>query len=162
MLIDVLLALEIIMIGFIIPHGARKKVFTEKFLKDNFGKEHTEAFGEDIKGEGYPDMGSGLYASKLTYKEWHQFNSAQRAHYNFVEWIASTLILIIVAGIYFPMPAAGLGLAIFIGRLIYSIGYAMNGPKGRSIGAVINDIAILGVFVLGVISSIYFIVGKDI
>jgi len=107
-------------------------------------------------------MGSGLYASKLSYKEWYEFNSAQRAHYNFLEWIASTLVMIFIAGIYFPIPAASLGLAIFIARIIYSVGYVVGGPKGRSVGALVNDFAILAEFVLAVISSIYFIVGKDI
>ena len=107
-------------------------------------------------------MGSGKYSQKLSYKDWYEFNSAQRAHYNFVEWIASTLLLIIVAGVYFPIPAAVLGLVIFIARLIYSLGYAMGGPKGRTIGALLNDIAFLGVLVLSFISSIYFIIGKDV
>jgi uncharacterized membrane protein len=70
--------------------------------------------------------------------------------------------LILVAGIYFPIPAAVLGLAIFIGRIIYSVGYVIGGPKGRSIGALINDFAMLGAFVLSVISSVYFIIGKDV
>lgn len=70
--------------------------------------------------------------------------------------------MIAVAGIYFPIPAASLGLAIFIGRIIYSVGYVMGGPKGRSVGALINDFAMLAAFVLSVISSIYFIVGKEL
>lgn len=70
--------------------------------------------------------------------------------------------MILVAGIYFPIPAAVLGLAIFIGRIIYSVGYVIGGPKGRSIGALINDFAMLGAFVLSVISSVYFIIGKDV
>ena len=107
-------------------------------------------------------MGNGKYSEKLSYKDWYEFNSAQRAHYNFVEWIASTLILIAIAGVYFPIPAAALGLAIFIARLIYSLGYALGGPRGRSVGALINDVAFLAVFVLSFISSVYFIVGKDI
>ena len=105
-------------------------------------------------------MGSGRYSQKLTYKQWYEFNSAQRAHYNFVEWIASTLALLLIAGVYFPIPSAALGLAIFIGRLIYAIGYLTGGPQGRLIGVLINDFAFLGSFVLGFISSIYFIVGK--
>ncbi len=76
--------------------------------------------------------------------------------------IASILLLVIVAGIYFPLPAAGLGAVIFLSRIVYSIGYIYNGPKGRYIGAYTNDIAILGVFVLGVLSSVYFLLGKDI
>ena len=107
-------------------------------------------------------MGNGRYAAKLSYKEWYEFNSAQRAHYNFVEWIASSIILILIAGLYFPIPGAALGLALFIARLIYSIGYAYSGPKGRSIGALINDLAFLGLFVLAFISSVYCIIGKDL
>jgi glutathione S-transferase len=98
----------------------------------------------------------------LSYKEWYEFNSAQRAHYNFVEWIASTLLLVLVSGIYFPIPAAVLGLTIFIARIIYSVGYVIDGPKGRFIGALINNLAILGVFVLSVISSVYLTIGKDV
>lgn len=107
-------------------------------------------------------MGNGRYAEKLSYKAWYEFNSAQRAHYNFVEWIASTLILVTISGIYFPIPAAALGMAIFIARIIYSLGYIMGGPKGRSIGALINDFAFLAIFVLSFISSVYFITGKDV
>ncbi len=29
-------------------------------------------------------MGNGKYAQKLTYQQWYDFNSAQRAHYNFL------------------------------------------------------------------------------
>lgn len=145
-----------------IPGRARSKTFPVEFMKEHFGKDHQEAFHEEIKAEGAPDMGSGRYSSKLSYKAWYEFNSAQRAHYNFVEWIASTLVLIAVSGVYFPIPAAALGLTIFIARIIYSVGYAMGGPRGRSIGALINDVAFLGVFVLSFLSSVYFIIGKDI
>jgi len=30
-------------------------------------------------------MGSGRYSEKLEYKEWFEFNNAQRVHVNFVE-----------------------------------------------------------------------------
>jgi glutathione S-transferase len=70
------------------------------------------------------------------------------------------LIFLLISGVYFPIPAAALGLAIFIGRLAYAIGYMTGGPAGRMIGVLINDLAILGAFVLSVISSIFFIVDK--
>ena len=38
LLIDALIAFQIIIIGFVVPMGSRKKVFTEEFLRDNFGK----------------------------------------------------------------------------------------------------------------------------
>lgn len=107
-------------------------------------------------------MGGGRYSNKLSYKQWYEFSSAQRAHYNFLEWIASTLVFLLVAGIYFPIPAAALGLGVFIGRLTYAIGYAMGGPNGRLIGVLINDLAILGAFVLAFISSVKFIVGSQV
>ncbi len=39
-------------------------------MKEHFQKDHMEAFGEDIGKGGYPDMGSGKYSQKLTYKQW--------------------------------------------------------------------------------------------
>ena len=72
------------------------------------------------------------------------------------------MALIAIAGVYFPVPSAALGLAIFIARIIYTAGYVTGGPKGRTIGALTNDLAFLGVGVLAIISSIYYILGKDI
>ena len=34
---------------------------------------------------GYPDMGNGWFADKLTYEQWFLFNLDQRAHKNFLE-----------------------------------------------------------------------------
>jgi len=141
--------------------GARKKVFPEEWMKEQFGQVHREAFNEEIKADGYPDMGGGLYSQKLSYKQWYELNSAQRAHYNFVEWIASTLVLLLIAGVYFPIPSAALGLAVFLARILYAIGYYVGGPQGRLIGVLINDLAFLGSFVLAFISSVYFILGKS-
>ena len=63
MLSAVCLAFECIMIGFLIPGGARKKVFNKKFLKDNFDEVHFRATEEDVSGQmGYPDMGSGMFS----------------------------------------------------------------------------------------------------
>lgn len=35
-----------------------------------------------------------------------------------------------------------------VARLIYSIGYSSSGPNGRIVGALLNDIAILGLFIM--------------
>jgi uncharacterized membrane protein YecN with MAPEG domain len=107
-------------------------------------------------------MGSGLYSSKLNYEEWYNFNSSQRAHLNFVEWAPSTFALLLIGGVYFAIPAASLGLVIIIARLIYSFGYQIGGPAGRLIGALLNDLAILALFVLSIISCVYFIQGDSI
>ena len=82
-IIGALIGLEIIFIGFLLPGGARK-VFTKEFMEQHFGEEHRKATGKDIEKGGAPDMGSGLYSQKLSYKEWYDFNNAQRAHYNYV------------------------------------------------------------------------------
>ena len=63
----VLIGLEIILIGFVIPGGARK-VFTKEFMEEHFGEEHKNATGKDIEKGGAPDMGSGRYSQKLSYK----------------------------------------------------------------------------------------------
>ena len=72
------------------------------------------------------------------------------------------MILILIAGVYFPIPSAVIGLVIFIARIIYTVGYAIGGPRGRLIGALVNDFAFLGIMVLAIISSVFFIVGRDI
>lgn len=79
---------------------------------------------------------------------------------NFVEMVASTLVFLLVAGIYFPIPSASVGLVMIIARIIYTCGYTMAGPRGRNVGAIINDLAFLALFVLSFISSIYFILNQ--
>jgi hypothetical protein len=49
----------------------------------------------------------------------------------------------LIAGIYFPVPAAAIGLGIIICRFIYAIGYFIGGPKGRLIGVLGNDLLVL-------------------
>ena len=88
-------------------------------------------------------------------------NNGQRAHLNFVEWIASCEILLMIGGLYFPIPAAALGLGVVIFRFIYAIGYRSGGPKSRIVGALGNDLVVLGQFVLAILSSIYYITQKE-
>ena len=49
------------------PGLTRGKVFTEEYMKKNFGEEHEKAFGEEITVGGYPDNGNGYYSKHLTY-----------------------------------------------------------------------------------------------
>ncbi len=44
LLICVIIGFELLLIGFLIPGSARRKTFTESFMKDNFGQAHREAF----------------------------------------------------------------------------------------------------------------------
>jgi glutathione S-transferase len=87
------------------------------------------------------------------------FNSAQRAHLNFVENIASILFAVTFGGLYYPLVEIGFGLAIAVGRLIYALGYSTKGPKGRSIGAALSAIGLLGSISLCITTGIKIIQG---
>ncbi len=65
----------------------RQQIFGMNKFMDNFKKDHEIAFGSDAKLDmlGFPDTGSGWYSNKLSYKQWYEFNCAQRAHLNQVE-----------------------------------------------------------------------------
>lgn len=64
-----------------------------------------------------------------------------------------------IGGIYFPILAAALGLGIFIGRILYTVGYNMSGASGRLVGVLTMDICLLGLFVLCMIGGVKFIRG---
>ena len=105
-------------------------------------------------------MGSGIYSQKLNYKQWYDFNNAQRAHYNYLEMAPTTLVWLFCAGVYFPIPAAIIGLLVIILRIIYSVGYVKGGPQGRLIGALGNDLALLGLLGLSLASGVMFVLGR--
>ncbi|KAF2727924.1 membrane-associated proteins in eicosanoid and glutathione metabolism [Polyplosphaeria fusca] len=67
-------------------------------------------------------------------KAMYQFNCAQRGHQNFVENMPSALGAMLIAGLQYPLVAAGLGALWSVNRVVYAIGY--NDPnkdtgKGR-------------------------------
>jgi hypothetical protein len=106
-------------------------------------------------------MGNGFYAQKLSYKEWVEFNNAQRVHYNYIEFAPTCFVWLFISGVYFPIPAACIGLATIIFRIFYSVGYVRSGAKGRLIGAIGNDLCILGQFGLAFASGVMFILGNS-
>jgi hypothetical protein len=69
-------------------------------------------------------------------------------------------VFLFIAGLYFPVVSAALGLGVIIFRIIYSVGYVNGGPAGRSIGAGGNDICLLGLFGLSLASGVLFLQGK--
>lgn len=69
--------------------------------------------------------------------------------------------MLFIAGIYFPVTAAVLGLVKIIARLVYSIGYVNGGPKGRLVGALSGDLMLAGLLALSLASGIMMIQGKD-
>ena len=63
----------------------RLQTFTPAFM-DQF----TEEFKNEVGGEkppamGLPDMGDGLFAKRLTYYQWFEYNNRVRAHQNMLE-----------------------------------------------------------------------------
>ncbi len=127
-------------------------------MTDNFGKLHMDTFNEEIGAGGHPDTGSGVYSQKLPYKEWVEFNNSQRVHLHFVEWIATYLFLLGSAGAYYPITAASIGLAIFIDRIFYGLGYVIQGPKGRVIPFIINIILTVILGLISILSGIQHII----
>jgi len=120
------IALQIIFQGFEIT-PLRKKYFVELGVAD----------------EGYPDMGNGRYAAKLSDEAWFEFNCYQRAHYNYLEVVASVLTFELLGGLFYPRFSAGLGFLYVFSRILYAWGYRTKGPKGRRLGALIGDAALL-------------------
>ncbi len=147
------IAIQCIFTAFV-AGGGRRKIFNEEYLRKNFGEQHKKATGEEFPKDGYPDNGTGLYSSKLDYASWWKFNNGQRAHYNFLEQVASVAILLIVGGLAYPCASAILGWVYFAGRIVYTIGYVKKGPNGRLPGAGLLDVGLLGLMVVSVMSVV--------
>lgn len=110
----------------------------------------TSVGGEAPKG-GYPDMGNGRYAANWRYDEWFTFNNWQRAHYNYIEQLTPTIVWILIGCAYRPLASAILGFLYFIGRVVFTVGYSKSSNK-RILGALIIDVAFLGLFILSIIT----------
>ena len=52
----------------------------------------------------------------------------------------------IIVAVVYPIPAIIIQCCMILGRLLYTIGYSMSGPKGRIIGALTMNLAILTSF----------------
>lgn len=106
-------------------------------------------------------MGNGRYSTKLSDEDWLLFNNAQRAHYNFVEGVATYIVMILAAAVYYPMYATFMGVLVLVGRLLFAIGYVSSGANGRIVGALLIDIALVGLLGLSVCSGWNIAQGKN-
>eukprot|EP01096_Ripella_sp_DP13-Kostka_P003782 TRINITY_DN15653_c0_g1_i1.p1 TRINITY_DN15653_c0_g1~~TRINITY_DN15653_c0_g1_i1.p1 ORF type:complete len:169 (-),score=94.70 TRINITY_DN15653_c0_g1_i1:78-584(-) len=131
------ISFQIILQGFGIGK-LRRSLFGTEFFKTNFPKLDAKTY----QG-GYPDMGNGRFAEKLSFEDWAKFNNYQRAHYNYVEGGASALALLLVSGLFFPNAAAITGGAYILGRAAFAWGYRSGGPKARLPGALVLDAALV-------------------
>lgn len=111
--------------------GGRRHVF--KSVMGEFFETHTRLYESAPPERGYPDSGSGIYSSKLTYKDWFDYNSAVRVHMNFVEQLPIVLVIIFLAGLKLPYQTFILSVGYFICRLAYPYAYLSgSGPNARS------------------------------
>jgi len=117
--------------------GVRQRMFNKHFFDTHFPHIKPPPIN------GYPDMGHGRFADKLSDDEWIEFNSYQRAHYNYVEGAPAILTNLLVSGLYYPRFTAVCGAAYIVGRAMYAAGYQAKGPNGRMMGVLIVDAALI-------------------
>eukprot|EP01017_Pseudomicrothorax_dubius_P010231 TRINITY_DN13623_c0_g1_i1.p1 TRINITY_DN13623_c0_g1~~TRINITY_DN13623_c0_g1_i1.p1 ORF type:complete len:149 (+),score=29.68 TRINITY_DN13623_c0_g1_i1:138-584(+) len=103
----------------------RLRVFNKKFMQENFGEEHSKELKTALPDAGFPDMGNGRYSAKLSYKDWFQFNVAQRVHQNFLEAIGIIIPATLIAGVKFPVYAAAIGGIHFLGTT-WALSWSFN------------------------------------
>ena len=123
--------------------SARIKSFTRAFM-EQFDEEHREAFpGKERAPEwGYPDTGNGRFGKKLPYADWFRMGNGQRCQINFLEHLHFLILSPIIVALWFPIVAIVLQCVIFVGRLMFTIGYTFGGPSKRIFGAITMDLAI--------------------
>mmetsp|Transcript_6676 Transcript_6676/g.16848 ORF Transcript_6676/g.16848 Transcript_6676/m.16848 type:complete len:181 (-) Transcript_6676:132-674(-) len=117
----------------------RSKFFDAK----KFDKHKSEYGGKSIPKGGYPDMGCGRFSSKLTYEQWFQFNNYQRVHGNYVEGVATAIVLQLVGSIFYTRVCVVAGLTYILGRVLYAVLYRSVGPSGRLPGAILLDASLV-------------------
>ena len=91
-------------------------------------------------------MGNGWYSKHLSYKDWLEFNSAQRTFLNFLEQITTITVLLLVAGLKHPECTFYIGVTYFVCRLLYVVLYKV-GPNMR--------FPVVGVILILLISLLY-------
>lgn len=133
----------------------RYKVFDQKFIDANFKTESDKAkkmFGKPLSKGCHPDNGNGYMGRKLKFEDWFRLNCAQRAHGNYLETVATTEVLLLTGGAFFPLPAAGAAAIFMVGRYMYGSGFRNKGPGGRGKGfmlSVLSNLALFGMSVYG-------------
>ena len=120
----------------------RKRFFDKNFYEKNFGQ--YKQLSNVMKPDGgYPDDGQGRLADLLTDEQWFIFNNYRRAHMNYLEGGFAVLFPLLIAGLSYTRVTFLTGIVYIIVREIYSQGYRRSGSKGRLIGALTLDFALL-------------------
>jgi len=58
----------------------------------------------------------------------------------------------VIGGIIYPIAAGILNWTFFVGRVIYTAGYFRSGSRGRVLGAIIADIALIDWFIYSIVA----------
>ena len=91
LMLCIFMALQNFITGLITGANSRTRTVNKDWMDRNFKKEHDKAFGEGqaphLNDLGFPDSGSGRYASFLSYKKWFIMNQWQRSQGNCNEYI---------------------------------------------------------------------------
>ena len=128
---------------------SRVGTFSGTFLKDKIAG--PTSFKFTPAAQGYPDQGNGIYADKLDFIDWFKFNSSQRVHQNFTEWLPIFLITCWLCSLVFPTIAYYFAFFFVLARLIYTIGYKLH-PGSRVVGSlmfILGSMVLLIIVVVG-------------
>ena len=120
------IAFQCYLTGFVVVEKKRIETYTDEYLVKHYLEDHMKAFPKDkrIPKLGYPDMGNGWYSTKLTYKQWFEFNLAQRVHWNFLEQLFIVIFLMLIAGVRHPGYTVITGGVYSFARLLNAYGYS--------------------------------------
>ncbi|XP_074573708.1 uncharacterized protein LOC141830119 [Curcuma longa] len=89
-----------------------------------------------------------LYAIESENKDAKLFNCVQRGHQNSLEMISVFFATLLVAGLQFPVAAAGIGASYTVARWFYFKGYSTGVPENRHKIGGLSFVAIWGLIIL--------------
>ena len=81
------------------------------------------------------------------------FNCAQRAHHNTLELLPFFFPALLLGGIRYPLYAGITGAVFSVGRVMYSLGYYTGNPEKRVPGALISEVALVGLLGLNILTG---------
>mmetsp|Transcript_34288 Transcript_34288/g.24795 ORF Transcript_34288/g.24795 Transcript_34288/m.24795 type:complete len:108 (+) Transcript_34288:227-550(+) len=101
-----------------------------------------------------PDSGDGRYSEKLPHAQWAEFNSRNRAHMNFVEFLPIYVITLLSGGFVFPMWSMIFGYILVAARLVYMISYVSCGPSARIPASAISNFGTLALVIGSIVQCV--------
>ena len=103
--------------------GRYRKYFRKEEMEKKFGHHFEKRPEKSVPKGGYPDCGNGKHSDLLTYKEWYEFNLAQRTAKNYLESITLLTFALFVLTIVQPWYAFWHGLFNLVMRSLYTFFY---------------------------------------